>query len=283
MKRLYAISDLHLERTVNLEALAALPAHPDDWLILAGDVAEVESYFRLGLDLLRQKFEQVFWVPGNHELWSLPADTIQLQGQERYYHLVDICRQYGVLTPEDPYVRWPDNPSFIIAPTFTLYDYTFCPEGLSEAEALAWAAESGIVCTDEYFLKFDPFQTRSQWCQSRCHYTEQRLEAASQDGSIILINHFPLRSDHAVLPRVPRFSIWCGTRNTESWHTRFKVAVVVYGHLHIRKTRYLDGVRFEEVSLGYPRQWHPTQGLLPYLREILPNRHAFNIAATTQS
>jgi hypothetical protein len=30
---------------------------------------------------------------------------------------------------------------------------------------------------------------------------------------------------------------------------------VVYGHLHIPRVTYHDGVRFEEVSVGYPREW----------------------------
>jgi hypothetical protein len=48
---------------------------------------------------------------------------------------------------------------------------------------------------------------------------------------------------------------WCGTARTADWHKRFNAAVVVYGHLHIPRTTYHDGVRFEEVSLGYPREW----------------------------
>ena len=42
------------------------------------------------------------------------------------------------------------------------------------------------------------------------------------------------------------------------------------GHLHIRSTRFVDGVRFEEVSLGLGRQWSRERGIEGYLREILP-------------
>ena len=38
-------------------------------------------------------------------------------------------------------------------------------------------------------------------------------------------------------------------------------SVVVYGHLHIRNTQFREGVRFEEVSLGYPQQWQAARGL----------------------
>ena len=72
----------------------------------------------------------------------------------------------------------------------------------------------------------------------------------------IRINHFPLRREHARLPGlIPWFNvIACGTRETETWHRDDRVWVVVSGHLHIRSTRWLDGVRFEEVSLYIPRQ-----------------------------
>jgi hypothetical protein len=40
--------------------------------------------------------------------------------------------------------------------------------------------------------------------------------------------------------------------------------------LHLRTTLWRHGVRYEEVSLGYPRDWKPDRGIEWYLREILP-------------
>jgi hypothetical protein len=45
--------------------------------------------------------------------------------------------------------------------------------------------------------------------------------------------------------------------------------VVVYGHLHIRRTTQYDGVRFEEVSLGYPREWSKA-AKPPIPKKVLP-------------
>jgi hypothetical protein len=69
---------------------------------------------------------------------------------------------------------------------------------------------------------------------------------------------------------VPRFSLWCGTRRTEAWGRRFRARAVVSGHLHLRTTLWRHGVRYEEVSLGYPRDWRRERGIAAYLREILP-------------
>jgi 3',5'-cyclic AMP phosphodiesterase CpdA len=265
--KLYAISDLHVNRAINWHALMALPAHPGDWLIVAGDVSEKIRQFRAAMAFLAGRFECVFWTPGNHDLWTLPSDSIGLRGLAKYEHLVAICRELGVLTPEDPYVRWPEDGS-IIAPTFTLYDYSFRPAHVPQQTAVAWAMESGTLSTDEALLHPAPFPSIAAWCTIRCRETETRLQRAAVQGSLILVNHYPLRYDLVNLKRIPRFSLWCGSKRTEAWHTRFPVTAVVYGHLHIRGTYERDGVRFEEVSLGYPENWQSERGIRPYLRQI---------------
>ncbi|MEM7582724.1 MAG: metallophosphoesterase [Acidobacteriota bacterium] len=278
--KLYAISDLHLANERNRNALLAMPPHPEDWLIVAGDIGEREAHLRFALDVLVPRFARVFWVPGNHDLWTLADDPGALRGEAKYRRLVKICRSYGVLTPEDPYPRWPvasqaseasQSVNYLIAPLFLLYDYSFRPAHIAEHEALDWAAASGVVCSDEYLLHPPPHGTRQAWCAARLASTAERLEKALRPGDrTILINHWPLREDLVNLRRIPRFSIWCGTKQTEDWHRRFRAEVVIYGHLHIKGTHFRDGVRFEEVSFGYPRDWNAERGVDFYLRQILP-------------
>ncbi|MCB9100543.1 MAG: metallophosphoesterase [Anaerolineales bacterium] len=267
--KLYAISDLHLGYELNSQMLPTLPAHPDDWLIIAGDVGETEAQLRFALETLSQRFARLLWAPGNHDLWTIPQEP--LRGEAKYYHWVRICRDYGVFTPEDPYPHWAgDGGPCLLAPLFTLYDYTFRPDDIPVAQAVAWAEETGVVCADEHLLHPDPYPSRSAWCAARCHYTEQRLQAAHNGLPFVLINHFPLRQDLVRLAKIPRFSVWCGTRRTENWHKRFHAMVVVSGHLHVPATDYRDSVRFEEVSWGYPHQWRHRHTSQPILREILP-------------
>lgn len=269
--KLFAISDLHLANPANRQALEALRPHPQDWLILAGDVGETEEHLRIALSAATRKFGRVLWTPGNHELWTMPGDPSDARGEEKYRRLVALCRNYGVLTPEDPYVVWPgDGPACVLAPLFLLYDYSFRPDDIPLEKAVDWATESGVVCSDEFLLHADPYPSRRAWCTARCDLTEQRLAALSPAQSLVLISHYPLREDLINLPRIPRFSLWCGTKRTHNWHTRFRVTAVVYGHLHVRGVQWRDGVRFEEVSFGYPRDWDHDRGMEPYLRQILP-------------
>ncbi len=271
--KLYALADLHLRYEVTRQALQALRPHPDDWLILAGDVGETEEHLRFALALLTRRFARLLWVPGNHDLWTIPSRADDLRGEATYRRQVQICRDFGVLTPEDPYVTWTgEGPSCILAPTFVLYDYTFRPDGIDSVEgAIAWAAEENLLCSDEVLLHPDPYPSRQAWCEQRVRITEPRLAEAAARAPLVIINHFPLRRDLAILPRIPRFSIWCGTRLTEDWHLRYRAEAVIYGHLHIRGSYRRDGVRFEEVSLGYPPNWDQRLGVEPYLRQILPN------------
>jgi predicted phosphodiesterase len=271
--KLWGLSDVHVRFPENRAVLEALTPRPEDWLIVCGDVGETMEHLEFTLDTLGRKFARLLWVPGNHELWTMPSEAeTGPRGVARYEAMVALCRQRGVLTPEDPYVTWTGEAGpLVLAPMFLLYDYTFAPDGHTGAErALAWASEDGILCTDESLLHPDPYPTREAWCQARCDATEARLSALPRDSATVLINHFPLRRDVVFIPRVPRFIPWCGTRRTEDWHTRFNAQVVVSGHLHVRSTQWRDGVRFEEVSLGYPRQWNRERAPDDYVRQILP-------------
>ncbi len=271
MAKLFAISDLHVGHRANRELLARLPAFPDDWLIVAGDVGETVEHVAFAWRLLGERFARLIWVPGNHELWTLPGE--KLRGEDKYQELVALAREHGVLTPEDPYPAWQLNgETYILAPLFVLYDYSFRPDEVPEHEAVAWAMASGILAADEHLLAPDPYPSRQAWCHARVELSEQRLKAAAAKAPLVLINHFPLRYDLVRLFRIPRFSIWCGTRRTEDWHLRFRAKVVVSGHLHLRATDWRDGVRFEEVSLGNPGQWDGTLSPESHLREILPGQ-----------
>ena len=274
--RLLAVSDLHLAGAANREALAALPHHRDDWLIVAGDVAERLDLVDWALALLADRFARVVWVPGNHELWTVARDGPDAaRGVDRYERLVALARARGVLTPEDPYPDWPGpRPDgverLVIVPMFLLYDYSFRPDDVALSEVIAWADETHNVCADELHLMPEPFSSRPDWCRARLEETRHRLaRELPADAHTILVNHWPLRRDLVRIPRVPRFTPWCGTTATEDWHVAYRAHAVVTGHLHTRRTDTLDGTRFEEVSLGYPRQWDHGRGVAGYLRPIV--------------
>ncbi len=239
-----------------------------------------------------------------------------LRGEAKYEACVALAREYGVLTPEDPFATWRgcEGGPAVVCPVFTLYDYSFAPDDVPRGGEVAWAAERDLQATDEFLLHPDPHPSRPAWCAALVARFEARLaeaaasiaaakavavaeaeaesEAGREDGGgekkkkkteevpkLIIANHWPLLEGLVYLPAIPRFRIWCGTRRTADWPDRFGAAVVVSGHLHIRRTDWIRGggagaVRFEECSLGYPRQWQRARDvgrdINAFLREILP-------------
>lgn len=270
---LLATSDLHVSHEGNREVVEQIrPTTDGDWLIVAGDVADRVADIEWTLKLLRERFERVIWAPGNHELWTVSRDQVQLRGVERYQHLVDLCRELDVLTPEDEYVIWPGvDEDLVVAPLFVLYDYSWRPAGMTIPQALSFGRESGVYCTDELLLHPDPFASLKDWGQERLRITEARLNAIAPERRTILVSHWPLNRLPTTILRYPHFAMWCGSERTEDWHLRYRAAVAVYGHLHIPVTFMVDGVRFEEVSLGYPREWRTRAQQPPNpLRRIEP-------------
>lgn len=269
--RLLAVSDLHVTHPENRRIVERLEPESDtDWLIVCGDVSETIADLQWAIGLLAERFAKVVWVPGNHDLWTMPNE--QLRGEARYRRLVEVCRAAGALTPEDPFALWQGAGGPLrIAPLFLLYDYSFSTNiAPTPAQALALAHKAGVVCSDEFLLHPDPYPSRAAWCHARVSLSEERLEACEKQTPIVIVNHFPLIDAPTKVLLHPEFAQWCGTTLTADWHHRFNVAAVVYGHLHIPRTTWHDGVRFEEVSLGYPREWHRRAAARPVLRQISP-------------
>lgn len=251
---------------------------PDDHLLVPGDVGDFPEDLDAAWRILTARFRSVTWTPGNHELWDRKGTG--LRGEARYDALVEVCRAHGVRTPEDPPWRYDGlgGPALVV-PLFLLYDFTFRPDTVSREAVFEWAAQEGIRPTDRRFLHPDPHPSLDAWSELLVARAAARLDAAATQGlPLVALSHFPWRADLVRFGRIARFLPWCGTRSTETWHQRWPFAAIVHGHLHMRATDYRDGVRFEEVALGYPRHWDAQKGAAHYLREVLPGPSAAPLA-----
>ena len=254
--RLLAVSGLQVAHQGNTDIVSRLrSAHPGDWLLVAGDVAEESRGVLDVLAALRQRFARVIWVPGNHELWTHPLDRDDRRGLERYEHLVQGCRHRDVLTPEEPYPTWQGTEQqFAVVPCLLLYDFTFRGGAASAEDALALAREVGHVFVDDYLLHRDLYPSVADWTRQRARLTEERLSRLPADRPITLLNHYPVLQQHARVMGSEHLPLWCGTEATEPWLVRFPIKAVVCGHLHIPTSASEGDVAFEEVSCGYPRE-----------------------------
>lgn len=128
--KLYAIADIHVSFAYNEEAWSELEPHPGDGLILCGDIGETVEHLRQAFSTATTCFDTVWWCPGNHELYTFPTGpSADVRGERKYQQCVEVAQSYGVLTPEDDFVVWEGQGGpTVIAPIFTLYDYSFKPD-----------------------------------------------------------------------------------------------------------------------------------------------------------
>lgn len=98
--RVFMISDLHADYSENMTWMKDLSTmrHKKDVLLVAGDVAETYHNFVLTMSLLTDKFEYVFYVPGNHDLWCRREEEDSLNSLDKLNKLLDACKRLGVQT-----------------------------------------------------------------------------------------------------------------------------------------------------------------------------------------
>jgi len=231
--RIYAVSDLHADFRENRRLLERIPAgvHRRDALIVAGDVADQLPLVAEVLGELRERFAELFFVPGNHELWvrNEPRDSV-----EKFHAVLAACARVGVRTaPARVGGAW-------VVPLFAWYDNAF--DVLGEADHASLEAWS-----DRYFCRWPPGPPPAELFLAM---NERHLRG--YDAPVVSFSHFVPRTE--LLPAVKwlRFKglpLVAGSVAIDAQLRRVGAAVHVYGHTHIPDDRVIDGVRYVQNHL----------------------------------
>ncbi|HEX8557487.1 MAG TPA: metallophosphoesterase [Pyrinomonadaceae bacterium] len=236
--RVFAISDLHTDFKENRLLVERLPddAFKGDALIVAGDVADQLEVIEYTLALLRSKFRQVCFVPGNHELWVRDRAYDSL---EKLRRVLETCRRVNVETgPVRMDGLW-------VVPLFSWYDPRFDDDERNLEELEGWA--------DFYFCKWPAGV--GDVCRHFLDMNEANIRRL--DGPVISFSHFLPRRD--LLPPTERLRFKSlpkvsGCAPLDGQIRRLKSTTHVFGHSHINTDRVIDGVRYVNNALLYPRE-----------------------------
>ncbi|CAD5176286.1 unnamed protein product [Musa acuminata subsp. malaccensis] len=98
--RVFVLSDLHTDYKENMEWVRRLSTvwYKKDVLIVAGDVSETYKNFVFTMAELKQRFDSVFYVPGNHDLWCRREGGKFMDSVEKLNALLDACSKLGIET-----------------------------------------------------------------------------------------------------------------------------------------------------------------------------------------
>lgn len=264
--RLFAISDLHVQYPANWRWLLGLPMrrYEDDALIVAGDISHDVGDVTRCLSMLSSKFRHVFFLPGNHDVWlkndEYPDSIAKLDA------LLEAADNLGVHTR--PLRLGDDAAPFVVVPLHSWYDSSLgVDDPLSKEDAdliHGWS--------DEHFCKW-PKGTAPTDVFRRNESVIADVKARYPGVPVISFSHMVPRRDllparnyltFGFLPHV------VGSTTLEAQLRQLGSAVHVFGHSHISCERALDGVRYVQNALGYPRereQW----SLTPRLLQVWPN------------
>eukprot|EP00038_Savillea_parva_P014707 m.11861 g.11861 ORF g.11861 m.11861 type:complete len:312 (-) comp2884_c0_seq1:382-1317(-) len=280
--RLFAVSDIHTDHGTNKSWVDSV--HPtryqSDALIVAGDVANDLSTVEKALKGLTSKFERVFFVPGNHDLWvsggsasaatttdsaravASPAET----SLTRLRELDRMCRRLGVETGPAAV-----GGRVLVCPLLSWYERTtdpaHPPEGYKEEHLQGWmdfwkCNWDGVDGRGNTLGKSvsDKLAEAHAVTAYMLHQNEERLARlsalrASQPLPIVTFSHFVPRRD--LMPSVQRlkFKELLDVAVCEHLDEQVREAgadVHVFGHTHIPCNRLVDGVRYIQQPLGYP-------------------------------
>jgi len=267
MTRIFSISDLHVDYKQNMDWLENLSNtdFQSDYLIIAGDISDNPLRFAKALTVLSARFKQLFFVPGNHDLWIRKKEVND--SIEKFNLLIDICSEIGVLTkPQIINHRNSDYKNIIIQPLFSWYtkpeegdDSLFLPkEGEDpnlgmwvDNRAIKWPDLNGYSNISEYFIQMNDLDL-----------------AKLNDADVISFSHFLPRQDLIFGINGPpsnnsnffdpapkfNFSRVAGTSKLEDQIREINSRVHIYGHQHRNRFRNIDDVFYIAHCLGYPKE-----------------------------
>ncbi len=238
--RLFATSDLHTDYRENFRWLQELSdsEYRDDALIVAGDISDRLEIIRETLLLLRGKFRQLFFTPGNHELWVRGAEINSL---EKLQLVLDLCHELDIST--EP-LRLE---TFWVVPLLSWYDGVFEPGKVKEEKA------ARQVWADFHFCKWP--EDAAPLADYFLRLNESHLR--SYDAPVVTFSHFIPRSDLLPPKEYLRIS-WLSSVSVcaalDSQIRQLNSTVHICGHTHTTFDRVIDDVRYVQNAVRYPKE-----------------------------
>jgi len=270
--RLVYTSDLHVEHHPEVVPLIAerVRALAPEVLIVAGDVSSRIETLEAALGALRQAAPHLVFVPGNHDLWTLPgAPTSRARYEEE---IPAACARAGAVAvggaPFDiggvvfcGVTGWYDYSlrNRELDATFTRADYERGAWG-----RLRWNDTARVIWPDDDGCELDA----PGICNLQVAALEAQLADAGSRPTVVVTHHLPFHGLVTSKGEPPWDFIngFMGSeRLGEAMLRAANVRAGVCGHTHFRKRVDVDGRggRFtvETSPIGYPREYARMAGL----------------------
>ncbi|CAM6098737.1 unnamed protein product [Calypogeia fissa] len=260
--KVFVVSDVHTDYETNMDWLRGLSStlYKEDILICAGDVTDNLETFQTSMTLFKDKFKEVFFVPGNHDLWCRRKDDHVDDSLAKLKTLTDFCHSLGVQTaPANVNGVW-------IIPLLSWYHQSWDRERDLEGYHIPPVEKKGTDFTAcKWPLPLDNLtDSIAQQLDELNVLNLQGIPNLQQtDCQVITFSHFLPRFELCpekrmlLYPNLPKMvgSDWLESR-IRSIHGQngSPTACHIFGHTHLAWDTTLDGIRYIQAPLAYPKE-----------------------------
>ncbi len=282
--KIWAVSDIHIDYAENRAWLTSLSLqdYQHDCLILAGDISHRLEYVELAFSTLAQRFKQVCFVVGNHDLWSSKKNPEFNDSLHKRSGIEALAQQYNIATSA-VYLST-DTAQVKILPLSSWYDYSFAPLNhyllarWADFSACRWPAtfyESIVEDHANSFLNEPQNQLKlhqqSVLDQRLCEYflsenhdivaRHSLAQTSSLNDNpvvdVISFSHFMPRID--VMPDyIPAVHQQVypvlGSLLLDEQIRQLGSHLHIYGHSHVNRDELIDGVRYVNNAFAAPTE-----------------------------
>jgi predicted phosphodiesterase len=265
--KVFIISDLHTDYKANLEWVSSLRKRlgvngEENVVVVGGDVSSNLATLRSTLARLKDAFDDVVFVPGNHDVWTHDCSVKKL------LQVLGVCEELGVYTRPVVFCN-----ELCIFPMQSWYSSSWdkepdLPDDLQHRNGdfvRRWAdfrkcKWQGVCSQEEFVTVSSNSTTLSDWMAS---LNEGFIRAWEEDEDraprILTLSHFLPRQELCpekwalVEPNLPKV---VGSDALERQLRQLRSAasssahVHCFGHTHIPYDLDLDGIRYVSWPLG---------------------------------
>uniref|UniRef100_A0A7S1SD66 Calcineurin-like phosphoesterase domain-containing protein n=1 Tax=Alexandrium catenella TaxID=2925 RepID=A0A7S1SD66_ALECA len=287
VRRIWCVSDVHCDHEQNQSYFKQMDntVFKEDVLILAGDISHELDVLETVFTACKERFAEVFFVPGNHELWvkndthwkeSAEGDRKYKDSMDKMTYLLDLCESKGVRTK--PGVFECGGEAIWVVPVMSYHARSFdtepdiadhwdgigklesqvkdfaCsvwPSGLDPATDDVADALDGL--NDTWVTKMEPSLSSSFSAVAKA-LPGARAQAKTR---MITYSHFVPRLQLNPEKRFlfyPNINKAIGSRALEKRVNSLRPDVHVFGHTHFGWDAVIDGTRYIQAPLAMPKE-----------------------------